>query len=113
MFCPHESCICTFESQDELQDHVLIDQHTTTESSLRTNDRIKVMLFEKMKNMDTSPIISQSITTTSTLTSVPRHSKPFLTEGWALRKRKPAKPIDKDVKEFIRSVYEQEKSFGT
>ena len=113
LFCPNESCICTFESEEELHDHVLIDQHISTESSLRTNDKVKVMLFEKMKSIHTSPIIHQSITTTNLFTTLPRHSKPFLTQGWALRKRKPAKPIDKDVKEYIRLLFEEEKSFGT
>lgn len=113
LFCPKESCIDTFESEEKLESHILIDQHTTKESSLRTNDKVKLMLFEKMKDMNTGTIIQQPTTTTTTAgLSIPRHAKPFTIQGWALRKRKPYKPIDKDVKAFIKAIFEEEKSYG-
>jgi hypothetical protein len=112
LFCPNESCIEVFESEEELDHHIIIDQHTTKESSLRTNDKVKLMLFEKMKNINAPTIISQSTTTTNSLISIPRHYKPFAIQGWALRKRKPSKPIDKDIKEFIKSIFEEEKIYG-
>ncbi|CAF5170831.1 unnamed protein product [Rotaria magnacalcarata] len=34
------------------------------------------------------------------------------TQGWALRIRKPSKPINKEVKAFIKSIVEEEKVYG-
>jgi hypothetical protein len=112
LFCPNELCINTFESEEEFDLHVLADQHTTNESSLRTNDKVKIMLFEKTKNINTSPIVSQPAAIKNSSTNIPRHYKSFAVEGWALRKRKKFKPIDKNVKEFIKSIFDEEKAYG-
>ena len=63
------------------------------------------MLFEKMKNMNNSPIVSQPITTAIHSLLFLVITNKFATQGWALRKRKPSTPIDKDVKAFIKSIF--------
>ena len=50
IFCLNESCINTFESEDDLNVHILLNQHTTKDSSLRLEDKAKLLLFEKLKN---------------------------------------------------------------
>ncbi|CAF4890567.1 unnamed protein product [Rotaria sp. Silwood1] len=112
LFCPNELCIKTFESEEELDLHLLADQYTTKESSLRTNDKVKIMLFEKKKNVNISPIVSPPTAINNSSTNIPRHYKSFAVEGWALRKRKKIKPIDKNVKEFIKFIYDEEKHYG-
>jgi len=116
IFCPNESCINTFESEDDLNVHILLNQHTTKESSLRLQDKTKLMLFERLKNNNMSSSTLQPTATTATTNTssidVPRHTKFFQAQGWALRIRKPCKPIHKDVKEFIKSIFEQEKVYG-
>ena len=112
LFCPNELCINTFESEEELHLHFFADQHTTTESSLRTNDKAKIMLFEKTKNENTSSIIWQPTSIKNSSINIPRHYKFFAIPGWALRKRKTSKKIDKNVKEFIKSIFEEEKTYG-
>ena len=112
-FCPNESCINTFESEDELNAHILIDQHTTKESSLRTTDQAKLILFERIRGVNNSSVLHSTATATANTPShLPRHYKYFTTHGWALRFRKPAKPIDKAVKEFIIAIFEEERTQG-
>ncbi|CAF4613272.1 unnamed protein product [Rotaria socialis] len=112
VFCPNESCIDTFEKEEDLNVHILLNQHTIKRSSFRSTDKAKLMLFEKIKNDSTSPSTLQSTATTTVLTNIPRHYKVFAMQGWALRARKPAKSIDKAVKEFIKSIFEEEKIYG-
>ena len=73
----------------------------------------KLMLFEKIKSVNTTLLAPIPPTTIQDVpTYLPRRYKLFHTQGWALRTRKPAKPIDKDVKEFIKSIFEEEKIYG-
>ncbi|CAF4154958.1 unnamed protein product, partial [Rotaria sordida] len=116
IFCPNESCIDTFEQEDDLNVHILLNQHTTKDSNLRLQDKAKLILFEKMKNENISSSSIQSTTTitaaTTTLLDIPRHYKMFQTQGWALRTKKPSRPIDKNVKAFVKLIFEQEKLYG-
>ena len=113
IFCPYEFCIDTFESEESLNTHILLARHTTKENCLRSKDKAKLILFEKIKNVDGS--FFSSFRPTSTTISpilIPRHYKIFTEEGWALRTRKPYKPIDKAVKAYIKSIFEEEKLYG-
>ncbi|CAF1458184.1 unnamed protein product [Adineta steineri] len=112
VFCPTECCTDTFESEEELNVHILLNQHTIKKSSYRTKDIAKLMLFEKIKNDSTSSLILPSTSPTTSSTHIPRHYKVFSVQGWALRTRKKVKPIDKSVKEFIKTIFEEEKLYG-
>lgn len=112
-FCPNESCINTFELEEDLVTHIALNEHTTKESSLRSKDRAKLMLFEKTKDNQTlSTSFSSTTATTTATTSLPRHYKVFQKEGWALRLRKPYRRIDENVKTYIKLVFQEEKVYG-
>ena len=111
-FCLNESCIDTFESEDDLQMHILLNQHTTKESCFRSKDKAKLALFEKIKSDHASYSIFQPPTSAVALNHIPRHFEVFTKSGCALRTRKPPKPIDKLVKAFINSIFEEEKIYG-
>jgi hypothetical protein len=113
IFCSTEYCTDTFESEGDLNIHILLDQHTIKKNSFRSTDKAKLMLFEKIKNENTSSSILQpTTTTTASSTHIPRHYRVFDSQGWALRVRKTAKRIDKAVKEFVKSIFEEEKVYG-
>ena len=112
-FCPNESCISTFESEEDLDTHIALDQHTTKEGSLRSKDRAKLILLEKTKDNQTSSMsFSSTLATTTTTTSIPRHYKVFQKDGWALRLRKPYRRIDENVKAYLKLIFEEEKIYG-
>jgi hypothetical protein len=115
IFCQTDCCTDTFESEEDLNMHILLDQHTIKKSSFRTVDKAKLMLFEKIKTDNASSSILQTTTTTSIntpLTRSPRYYEVFNSPGWALRIRKPVKRIDKAIKEFLKSIFEEEKLYG-
>ena len=111
-FCLSESCIDTFEFEEDLHMHILLNQHTTKESCVRSNDKAKMALFEKIKNDHVSSSTFQPPTTAVVPNRIPRHFKIFTTSGWALRTRKPWKQIDKLVKAFVKSIFDEEKVYG-
>jgi len=51
-------------------------------------------------------------TTTSSIIHLPKHFSLVEQMGWALRIHKPSRRIDKDVKDFIQEIYEEEKFNG-
>lgn len=112
LFCPIDSCINTFECEEDLDIHIVLNQHTTKENSLRSNDKAKLMLFEKTKDIQTSSANFRSIITTTATTSISRHYQLFQKSGWALRIRKPYKRIDEDVKAYLKLVFQEEKVYG-
>lgn len=92
--------------------HILLNQHTTRESCLQSKDKAKVALFEKVKNDYASSSTFQPPTNAIVPNRIPRHFQIFTTSGWALRTRKPWKQIDKLVKAFVKSIFEEEKVYG-
>ena len=111
-FCPNEFFIDTFESEEELSIHLLSDQHTTKETSLRSNDKTKMILFDKIRNDSMSLSTSSKITSISISNEVPRRYQFFTTQGWALRKRKPSTAIDRQVKALVKSIFDEERKSG-
>lgn len=110
-FCPNESCVSTFESEQELNLHLSLDQHTSQKSSLRLDDQAKILLFEKVRNENVSAALPRT-SLTSTATELPRHYRFFTKEGWAIRTRKPWKAIDIDVKAFVKLIFDEERRTG-
>lgn len=112
IFCPNGSCINTFESEEDLENHISLNQHTTKDSCLRSKDRVKLMLFDKLRNDQTSSLSLRPVSVTTASTYIPRHYKLFEKEGWALRVRKPSKRIDDNVKVYIKLIFEEEQMYG-
>lgn len=112
VFCPIEPSINTFECEEDLDTHIALNQHTTKENSLRSNDRAKLILFEKTKDIQTLSESFRSTTTATTTASISRHFKLFQKAGWALRIRKPYKRIDQDVKAYLKLVFQEEQIYG-
>jgi hypothetical protein len=122
-FCSQESCVLTFNSEDELTSHISSGSHLTIDDRLNVYDRAKVQLFDKLR--DTRASTSRNVDTLSsadTTASVPsqslflRSAKTrgiFNTEGWALKVQKPRRSSDPLIKAFIKSVIEEEKLYGT
>ena len=111
-FCLNESCANTFECEEDLHMHILLNQHTTKESCLRSKNEAKLALFEKVKNDYASSSTFQPPTTAIVPNRIPCHFQIFTTSGCALRTRKPWKQIDKTVKAFVKSIFEVEKVYG-
>jgi hypothetical protein len=46
-FCPDDSCIESFNDEDELNTHVASSTHTNRESRTSSNDSARILLFDK------------------------------------------------------------------
>ncbi len=102
-----------FSNQDDLDVHVLANQHQMhldSEKKRSSNDVARVFLMESLKTIsintekEVTTIIQQQspsqLTTTSKF-STNKFVNYLNCEGWALRVRKPGQRISQDVKDYI------------
>ena len=119
-FCPEHSCISTFKDEDELNNHIALGQHLTADEKMTGHDIAKIQLFDKLHEINLSTSKTQTAATTSSSTisklfdqlKASSTIKYFITEGWALEVQKPRRPIDKNVKLFIKTIMDEEKLYS-
>jgi hypothetical protein len=118
-FCSEHTCISSFKDEADLYDHIALGQHMTIDNKMNAHDIVKIQLYDKLRDIDLSTISIQPVTTSSsTTTQLPRQlnvlktMRYFSTEGWALKVQKPRRPIDQDIKSFIKSIMNEEKLYS-
>jgi hypothetical protein len=118
-FCPHYNCISTFKDEDDLYDHIALDQHSTTHDKMTTLDVARVQLYDNLRDVNLSLQTIQPTTTSSYTTTKPLNKsntsktmKYFNNQGWALRVPKPHRRINEDIKSFIKSILNEEKLYS-
>ena len=95
-------------------------QHLTADEKMTGHDIAKIQLFDKLHEINLSTSKTQTVTTTSSSAisklfdqlKASSTIKYFTTEGWALKVQKPRRPIDKNVKLFIKTIMDEEKLYS-